>query len=323
MREFILFLTFILICVNQLYRNAGVDTGDDSSSESVIDMPTGLFAAKSSPERHASDNSDSEGEPGEYPDASFLTEVDNGEFDSMLVEVGTLEEGLTLSQPANNSLPAAEFFKFLSESAAVKESSPAPPPKESLPPTTPPCPPSSNLKPIPNTPRGPRTMGSPSASIQIRHGPRELQAQVSPAPRRRQNPPPLPPIPSDFQFKSPRGKATPLEHRSPTNGLTRNSSNRTVSVASSVHPEIETAMDLDPYTPVPIRIVSRKRARPEIDDEENLPPNLVPAAPLRGRVRKYPEYAQENRNKQSVGAVAGPSELPPSPKRKRQSPLQG
>ena len=281
-------------------------------------MPKGLFVRRSSPEQEDSDVS---------PDTTLSTDIDGG-VDSLEVELGTAEDGSLILRATSPQRPASELFKFLMEPINKEQvEKPHQAPHHPVPAITPPRPSPSNLKPVSQIPKGPR---SPGPSMNIRHGPREQQAQLSPAPRRRQNPPPLPLIPSDFRFRSPQLKPVPLEHRAPSNGfctgedvVPRTASDRTVSVASSVHPEIEThepesiPMDLDPtdpYTPVPKRIIGfRKRTRQD-EDEENLPP----AAPFRGRVRKYPEYAQSNRTKD-----VKESDIP-SPKRQRpSSPAKG
>ncbi|KIJ55548.1 hypothetical protein M422DRAFT_41495 [Sphaerobolus stellatus SS14] len=319
-------------------RDADEDLDDLASNDDSLEMPNGLFARKSSPEQEDSDVS---------PDTSLSTDVDDG-IDSLQVEFGTAEDGSIIIRATSPQRPASELFKFLTEPAKKEEQAEPKVSEQSIPTTekegqeeqkeseqpiptaTPPRLHPSSLKPISQVPKGPRSMVSPGRSMYIRHGPREMQAQLSPAPRRKQDPQPLPAIPSDFRFRAPQSKPAPLEHRGPSSGFStgegsmvpRTVSDRTVSVASSVHPEIEShepmpmPMDvdmhldtIDPYTPVPKRIGFRKRGR-QYEDEENLPP----AAPLRGRVRQYPEYGQPTRNKE-----AAESDMP-SPKRKRPSP---
>lgn len=140
-------------------------------------------------------------------------------------------------------------------------------------------------------------------TISIREGPKESLAQLSPAPRRRQCPLPLPPIPPEFQLKPLQSKPPPLGHHAPTSerldaehiGVPRNVSIRTVSVASSVHPQIEmsldTKTDVDPYTPTPRRSTGEGK---RYDVRKNIPPN-APARPVRGQARNF--YDRFTRNK--------------------------
>lgn len=261
-------------------------------------MSDNLFKRPTSPEQ-AEDSHDSTNGPGSTIDFE-------AGIDSLQVEL-SVEDGSN-ARPAQG---ASEFFRFLegpsSHDNPLKMASPGPTLLRS--------PMISALKPVTNSPHGPRPM---QGLLHLRNGPKEIQTQLSPAPRRRQDPPPLPPIPPDFHFRSPGPGLPGLEHRSPTNDARHNQGNANtrvvsdtaISVASSVYPEVEATVDADPYTPIPKRIGLQKRGR-----NDSLADDSSPTwAPFRGRVRKYPEYAQSYCNKENA-----PSDLP-SPKRRRQSP---
>jgi hypothetical protein len=238
---------------------------------------------------------------------------------------------------------ASQFFKFLSE---VEHDCPVPdlpraPGTDSREPSAPSPPSPSTSKPVPPSPRGPRSLhprpsltsstAPPTADHQpnlrtntatliVRDGPKQSQTHVSPAPRR--HPPPLPPVPAQYQSQTTkplRAKPAVLGHRVPFDELRNADADapsarkvsvtataRSVSVASSVYPQIETqdpALDPDPYTPLPPR-----RPRERHAAGENVPPN-APARPVRGQTRKPVRDGTRSRRRKENNAA----QLVPSP----------
>ena len=311
--------------IESIHRTARRDSCSSILTTSSLGIPVDLFKGSLTPDHLRFDNSSS-------------SSRDAG-IDSMQAERGTVEDSSLILHPAVMTLTsptrrASQFFKFLSERGCDRPVSDFPRAAESdanethvaAPPSPSPSPSKFDLPDL----RASRHPVLPSSTLDaagglaVRDGPKQNHALVSPAPRHRTFPPPLPPVPAQNRPKmtKPLGVKQPgLGHRPPFDELhnagdsapgMRNisgaSTARSVSVASSVYPQIETqalVLVSDPYTPVPLRGERVRHAT-----EQNVPPD-APARPVRGQGRK--QVARRTRSKENNAAqVPSPVKTAPN-----------
>lgn len=268
----------------------------------------------------------------EDPNTS-MTSQSHSIVDSLEVELGTAEDGSMVLHPSKlvpNRESLLQFFLDEDKHEEIKaESFSLQPVSLKL---------STALQAVPQAPRGPRAMGEsepvPIPRLTMRNGPQLKHAQLSPPPKKHQ-PPPLPLIPPDFQFRSSHPlKVNPLGYRAPFGGLPNNGSSlgiipsgttdRAVSVASSVYPQIETMppplpplpplpsqteTDCDPYTPIPRRPVDGNRKSKHVFiPDENVPPG-APLRPTKIMVKRlFKELDRDQRNGKLVTTLS-PDEI--------------
>ncbi|GJJ11406.1 hypothetical protein Clacol_005639 [Clathrus columnatus] len=254
--------------------------------------------------------------------------------DSLEVGLGTAEDGSLLIHPLKSVRSEESLLRFLSKEGKQSGVGHEVPPLQATSSKL-----STVLQVVPQAPRGPRGMGEPEPKplprLTVRNGPQQQQTQLSPPPTsRKQQPPPLPPIPHDFQFNSSRpGKVNPLGFRAPfTNNIMGGSvipsgtTDRLVSVASSIYPQIETMQppplpslpDLpksipqlyyDSFTPIPRRPLEGRRETKTVpvSIDENIPPG-APLRPTKSQVRKFLK-APLDRNKQNDQLRVSPKKI--------------
>lgn len=251
-----------------------------------------------------------------------MTSQSSDIVDSLEVELGTAENGPVVIRTPKSVLKEEALLQFLLQDDKHDNVD-----EETAPPPVVPQKLSTALQTVPQPPRGPRAMREsepkPRPKFTVRDGPQVKQTQLSPPPRKQQ-PAPLPLIPPDFQFKSVRlPKANPLGYRAPFGGLGNNdglsasiipsgATNRSVSVASSVYPQIETMppplplstlpplpseddLDPDPYTPIPRRSMEERRGHLDVfASDQNIPPG-APLRPTKSQVRKFSKGPRKRR----------------------------
>lgn len=285
--------------IDGLFRSARSNSTCSSRTTSSLGIPVDLFKSSISPERLCFSQLDT---------TSSSRDIDVG-IDSMQVERGTAEDSsmAVYSPVAGLTSPtrrASQFFRFLAEGADPTPDHDSNSVSSTAQPSS--LHDSHSITTTTSTAVDDKTnLGTTKIPVLfVRDGPRESFAQVSPAPRRRiqtTHAPTVPPTRTpQLTAKAARQKPSPLGHRTPLDERRndgsdpkttqpRNVSSRTVSVASSVYPNIErqaTGTDGDPYTPVPSRrATDGKRAHHGMVGE-NAPP-CAPARPVRGQARKY------------------------------------